>query len=481
MVESPNVLLIVTDQERYDVTAPSGLPVETPAIDRLANEGMHFERANTPISICSSARASLLTGLYPHNHGMLNNCHEPNAILEDLPPEIPTFSGLLADNGYDVSYVGKWHVGRNQRPEVFGFDHYQGGDSEELDDTFDDYQYSLGVDPDNIELQETVYAGDDDESTLMAATTPIPVEATLSRYYADLTIDRLRGVATGDRPFFHRLDFPGPHFPYVVPEPYAGRYDPAAIDPWLSYAETFDGKPHIHEHHTMARGVEGWDWDRWSEIVSKYFGYVSLIDSEIGRVLDAVEELGLANETVVVHTTDHGDFTGGHRQFNKGPLMYEETYHIPLQVRWPGVVKPGTSSEALVNLLDLMPTFLEIAGIDQPEGIDGHSICPQLNGANASGRDAIFAEFHGDEFGLYSQRMVRTDEHKFVYNTFGVNELYDLEDDPGELHNRINHPEYRDVNRQLRRYLLDLMDDTDDPLYPRVKRILDRAATGSLS
>ena len=144
----PNVLLLLTDQERYDVSAPrdsedaSGTPdVQTPAMDRLQAEGMRFDRAYTPVSICSSARASLLTGLYPHAHGMLNNCHEADAVRPNLPSDLPTFGELLADAGYDNTYVGKWHVGRDQTPADFGFEYLGGGDShhDDADPAFLEY------------------------------------------------------------------------------------------------------------------------------------------------------------------------------------------------------------------------------------------------------------------------------------------------------------------------------------------------------
>jgi arylsulfatase A-like enzyme len=127
----------------------------------------------------------------------------------------------------------------------------------------------------------------------------------------------------------------------------------------------------VHEKFLHYRGVENLSWETWSEAVAKYFGFVTFIDDQIGRILDAVDEHLDADNTVVVHAADHGDFTGSHRQFNKGPMMYEEIYHIPLLIRWPDVIEPGSSCDEFVRLLDLMPTFLDIADIEPPEDIDG--------------------------------------------------------------------------------------------------------------
>ncbi|MFC7153886.1 sulfatase-like hydrolase/transferase [Halomarina halobia] len=464
----PNVLLLLTDQERADLVSPEGLSVETPTVDRLRGEGLWFDRAYTPISICTSARASLLTGLYPHAHGMLNNSHEADAIRRDLPTALPTFGELLADAGYENSYVGKWHVGQDRGPESFGFDYFGGSDRhhDDLDDRFRRYRESLGVEVGASDLEEPIYTAGE-HPTLVAATTPAPPEATRAYFLAERTIDALErwAAADGDGPFFHRTDFLGPHHPYVVPEPYASMYDPEDVEPWPTYAETFDGKPRAHANYPDYRGVADFDWDTWAAAAAKYFGFMTFIDEQMGRVLDALSDLGLDDGTAVVHASDHGDFTGSHRQFNKGPLMYEETYRIPLVVRRSGVVEPGTRSDAFVRLQDLMPTFLDWADVPPPEGLHARSLTPLLDGEVPDDwPDSTYAQYHGDEFGLYSQRMVRTERYKFVYNAPDRNELYDLEADPHELRNLIDHPHYEEVRREMAALLVEWMEAVDDTL-----------------
>lgn len=193
----------------------------------------------------------------------------------------------------------------------------------------------------------------------------------------------------------------------------------------------------------------------------------------MGRILDALDEQGLAASTVVVHTADHGDFTGSHRQFNKGPLMYEETYHVPPMVRWPRVVEPGTTCDAFVRLHDLMPTCLELGGVEPPDGLHARSLRPLFEGSiPADWPDSMFAEYHGDEFGFDSQRMVRTDEYKYVFNSPDENELYDLSRDPDELRNLREHPEYQSVRADLEARLARWMRRTDDTLSKRVAESL---------
>ena len=472
MNDRPNVLLLLTDQERYDLTAPDGLEVNTPNLDRIAEEGVRFTRAYTPISICTSARASMLTGLFPHAHGMLNNSHEADSLQPNLPPDLPTFGEGLAEVGYENTYLGKWHVGRDQVPGEFGFRYLGGSDThhDDIDRAFRAYRERIGVDRE-VELIDPITADYEDDPTLIAAETPVPVEATRAYYLAERTIERIEGLAAdeGEEPFFHRTDFLGPHHPYVVPEPYASMYDPEGIEPWPTFAETFDGKPQVHENYLHYRGVADFDWETWSRAVARYFGFVTMIDDQVGRILDAVAEHGM-EETLVVHTSDHGDFTGSHRQFNKGPLMYEETYHVPLAAMGAGVER-GTC-EAFVSLVDLMPTFLDLAGAAVPE-VHGRSLRPLLDGdVPGDWRESITAQYHGDEFGLYSQRMVRTEGYKFVYNAPDVNEFYDLHEDPHELRNLVSHPEYEKVRREHEQRLLGWMERTDDPIARWTKNVL---------
>jgi len=472
----PNVLLVLTDQERHDLVDPDGVPVETDAIDRIAADGVRFTNAFTPISICSSARASLLTGLYPHNHGVINNVHEPDAIRSDLPESVPTFGPILREAGYDLSYVGKWHVGKHRTPADFGFDYVGGSDEhhdEHLRSGLDEYRRDLGVDPDGIEPEDALYATFPDSRDCLGGTLPIPPEATRSYFNAELTLDKLDQLADADDPFFHRLDFQGPHHPYLVPEPYASMYAPDSLDPWPADAETFDGKPQVQANYLGYRGAEDLTRDDWARLRSLYMGFMHLIDDQIGRVLDRLNELGLAEDTVVVHASDHGDFTGAHRQFNKGPFMYDDTYRVPLVARGPGVAGEERVADALVSLLDLMPTFLDVAEAPTPDNLDARSLWPLLRGETDRGREAVFGEYHGDEMGLYSQRMVRTQRYKYVFNAPDIDELYDLRADPHELQNLVDHPDYRDVRARLRDRLSEWMRETEDPIAQFTARHLD--------
>ena len=168
---------------------------------------------------------------------------------------------------------------------------------------------------------------------------------------------------------------------------------------------------------------------------------------------------------MVVYAADHGDMLGSHRLFNKGMYMYDETYRIPLIMRWPGYMPAGTECDAFVSLVDLMPTMLDLAGVGIPECLDGRSLRPWLRGATVTDwPDDIFAEFHGYESALFSQRMVRTRSWKYVYNPGAEDELYDVESDPGELRNLAPDLGYRHVLRRMKVRLCTWMERTGDDI-----------------
>ena len=462
----PNVLMIVSDQERADVLGCYGGPCQTPAIDRLAADGVRFETCLAPTAICSPTRASFLTGLYPHGHGILNNVHEPDALRVDLAPGTVTYPELLRAAGYRLAYVGKWHAGAGG-PQARGFhdvvmaeDVVAGANDEAI----------VAVEP---TLLEPIYARYPHGRLLVAGIDPRPPERTETRRDSDAAIGLLRQYADIDQPFCIRLDFEGPHHPYMPPQPYAALYEPDAIPPWPNFADDASTKPAAQARLIEQRGVVGWTWADWQPVVARYFGFVSFIDAEIGRVLDAVDALGLRESTVVIHTADHGDMTGSHGgQFNKGPLMYDEICRVPLIIRDPRSAGRGVC-RGLVGSPALMPTILELAGVPVPPRLHASSLVPWIvDPAARPEGDAAFAEYHGDEWGLYSMRMIRTQTAKYVYSPHGIDELYDLKSDPHELVNRIEDPSFAGVRTDLRGRLSAWMIETDDPLALWARRIL---------
>lgn len=477
MAKPPNVVLIMTDQLRDDVVG--GGTVRTPRLDRFAAEGLRLTRAFTPCGICSPARNSILTGRYPHGHGVVNNVTGPDAVADDVRPDLPLLPRLLADAGYRTGHVGKYHVAAHEAPKRHGFTDAHAPWMFWEDTEYHAWRAAKGypVDPADPASIAPVSAWTTPQPLTPAGAArrqqrgfpimgkeEVPPEATHPAYLVDRAVGLLDEYLAGDDPFFLTLSFLGPHWPHLLPEPYWSMYDPAAIEPWPNFAETFEGKPGAQRKSMAHHGVEGWTWDDWRPVVATYFGSVTFHDLLIGRFLDALADRGL-DDTLVVATADHGDMTGSHRQFNKGPYGYEELYRIPMMARWPGRIAPGSRSEAFTSLLDLMPTFLAAAGVAVPEGLHGRDLAPVLAGdVPEDWPDSFVAEYSGNEFGLYSQRILRTERYKFVYNPHDLDELYDLETDPHELVNLAEDPAFATLRRELEAKVWAWMDATGDPL-----------------
>ena len=462
-----SILLFHTDQHRADSLGCGGNTIcRTPNLDALAARGVLFANAFTPIAICAPARASLLTGLYPMRHGVINNPEFDGERLCRFRGNPPIYSQLLRGRGYRCAYVGKWHVTIDTQPSDLGFEgaFYPGYGEPQKHEAYLSYLRERGLPPyrEEITLAQT-YDGRPSEFPLLGQL-PCPPECAIPYFLAEQAIDFLRQFARTRERFHLRVDFWGPHLPYFLPEPYFSMYDPQQIPPWPNFAENFDGKPRIQSDYLRYWGIDRFTWKEWAPQVAGFYGAVTEIDAQIGRVLEALRELGLEADTAVFFTADHGEMTGSHRLPDKGPYMYDEIYRVPLIAACPGRFPGRARVEDFVYNMDLMPTFLELAGIPAPEGIDAVSLLPQLTGRPGGRKDdVVISEFEGHQIPFW-QRMVRSRTHKYIFNGTDVDELYDLTRDPGELVNRIDDPACAEVRRDLKARLLAWMQRCGDPL-----------------
>jgi arylsulfatase A-like enzyme len=297
---------------------------------------------------------------------------------------------------------------------------------------------------------------------LLAARPQQPVEATFEYYLATRAIEQLEKYAADGRPFFLATHFFGPHLPYLLPDAYYDRYDPGLVDLPPSIAETFEGKPPVQRNYSAHWAFDTMPLDVTRKLIAVYWGYVTLVDEQIGRILARMDELGLTDDTAVFFTADHGEFTGAHRLHDKGPAMYEDIYRIPGIIRVPG--QPPQVREEFVTLTDCTATLLELAGSDPRPATDSRSLLPLVRGEHPDWPGELLAEFHGHHF-PYPQRMLRDERYKLVVNPESVNELYDLTADPHELSNRYDHPELASVRRRLMRRMYDLLRERGDNFY----------------
>jgi len=446
MAEPSNILLIHSDQHRYDCLACNGHPfIQTPNLDRLASEGVNFTHAFTPIPLCTPERNCLLHGQWSTEHGCIANSdtEAPVEPAEDLP----SFSMQLRQAGYTLGYVGKWHVSVTREPDAYGFDFPPDG-------SYDAWRAEQGCPP---RPTTNGWFGE--------VNPHIRPEQSYLAWCADRAIDMLRKAAAGDQRFFIRWDPPEPHLPNVVPEPYASMYPPHSIPPWPNYDDPLTNKPCVQRQQRRTWQIDGWSWDDWAPIVSRYLGEITLMDAQIGRVLAALDELGLADDTLVIYTTDHGDLCGADGMIDKHFVMYDELVRVPLIARWPGRIPAGSTCDEFVShAIDLATTFCEVGGADAPATFRGQSLVPVMCGSGETGRQDILSVYHGNQFGLFTQRMVRDRRWKYVWNATAEDELYDLADDPHELTNRAGDPTCAAELARLRHRLIDWMQQTHDPL-----------------
>ncbi|NEE03821.1 sulfatase-like hydrolase/transferase [Phytoactinopolyspora halotolerans] len=455
MSSPTNMLFLMTDQHRTDTLGCYGNPhVWTPHLDALAASGTRFNACFTPSAICTPARASLLTGVMPFRHRLLANYERNVGYAEELSDEFTPFSRRLREVGYNVGIEGKWHVGKNRGPGDFGFDgaHYPGWHNPIGHPDYRAWLARQGFPSPTISDEVRGVFPNGEPGNLLAGVVHQPAEATFEHFLTDRTIERLEQYARDHhrdgRPFFMATHFYGPHLPYLLPREYLEMYSPEDVELPPSLAETFENKPLVQRRYSEHWTYDTLGEDTWRWLIAAYWGYTTLIDQQVGRLLDALRRLDLWDSTAVAFTADHGEFTGSHRLHDKGPAMYDDIYRIPGLLRVPGS-PGGHSTGAFVSLVDYTATILDLAGIDPDPDADGRSLVPLATGDEpADWRDDITAEFHGHHF-PYPQRMLRTRRYKLVVNPESVNELYDLQDDPHELTNRYDDPQLNEIRVDL--------------------------------
>lgn len=447
MAEKPNILFIQSDQHRRDCTGHGGAyPVQTPNIDRLAHEGIRFEQAYTPMPLCCPARQALLNGRRPETFGALWN-YDITLKIPALEPSEYTWTRDLKNSGYNLGYVGKWHVHPTHDPTSYGFDHYvsEGDYAAFRHDKYPDVHFTNS------------WFGEED---------PVTVEDSRTHWLADRATELIQQFSADDNPWHIRLDFPEPHLPCQPTAEFASMYDPKEIPEWGSFQDQFTDKPYIQRQQLLNWGVRDYTWEDWAPIVARYYAIITQMDAAIGKVLDSLDEMGLSDNTIVIYTADHGDMCGGHRMVDKHYVMYDDIVRVPLVIRWPTVISENTRTDDFVyNALDLPPTILEALGLKIPDFFQGRSMLPILKGKEITDwRKEVVSTYNGQQFGLYTQRMIRNRRWKYIWNTTDVDELYNLKNDPIELHNLIHKPEHTQVISDLRKKLYEILARDGDEL-----------------
>ncbi len=473
--DRPNILVLMTDQQRYDTVSAYGLnpTCRMPHVDRLAENGVLFTHAFTPTAICSPARASFYTGLYPHKHGVTANSLTINEGVRGI-------NHYLEEADYVSGYAGKWHADHKRGPSDLGFTGKDflgygfpaskvlpglqfGAGPLNKPNYYEEYLKERGFDIPTVTKR---FSGKNPPTSRqeMFALHNGPVESSIEYFVADETIRVMEEISGHDQPFFMWANFWGPHTPCLVPEPYFSMYDPREIAEHPSYCETFERKPGIQSLIEKMWGLGDYGWKGFQEIAARYYGHCTLIDDMVGRIMAALEAMGQADNTVVIFTSDHGDCLGAHRLIEKGEFMYDEIYRIPMVVSHPECRNPGSVNDNFYYLHEVMHSSLDMAGLDVPDHLDGESFLPGMLGDDSyNGREEVFCIFNR-HFSIANQRMVRTRTHQFTFNSSDRGELYDLEKDPYQLNNVYGYADYEDVRKDLMNRMERYLQTLDDPV-----------------
>ena len=512
-MKKPNFLFITTDQHRADhVGCYGNSQVKTPHIDALAGQGRRFDRFYVATGVCMSNRASLMTGRMPSLHGtrcngiplaqnattfvellresgyftgLVGKCHLQN--MTDMPPEAPrpafpegkqappahladAIKDRWQDGNYDMELLRKWREEPKHRVKTpyYGFDHVDlatmHGDMVEGD--YARWLQSQVGEIDQLRGAKNAFP-DDRYSAPQAWRTRVDEHLYPTAWVGDRAEEFLERAANQNRPFFLHCSFADPHHPFTPPGKYWDMYDPDDIELpasfYLDVGGTFAPVAALHRERAEGRGritstVGFAATEREAkEALALTYGMISMIDDAVGRVLARLSALGLDDNTVVIFTSDHGDFMGDHGLLLKSALHYQSLVRVPFiwtepQGRLPNA---GLPTQALASTIDIATTVLSRAGLAPYYGIQGLDLTPALQGQTSAGRTAVLIEEdgHAPTFGLkvpVRARSVISESHRLtIYDQDNWVELYDLQQDPNELVNLINDPSYADVRAHM--------------------------------
>jgi len=460
----PNILFIMSDDHASHAMSCYGSRInETPNLDRIAREGMRFDNCFCTNSICTPSRATILTGTYNHVNGV-------TTLDSRLDGRLPNVAKLLQRAGYQTAIVGKWHLGHGGVHDPTGFDYWNVLPGQ-----------GLYHDPTMIEMG---------------------THQVLKGYATDLITDlSLRWLDERDphRPFFLMCHHKAPHRPWEPDAAHADMYEGVDIPEPPTFHDDYSHRAQAAAEARMridrdltptdlkqpvpeglsAEEEKSWKYQRY---IKDYLRCVASVDDNVGRLLTYLDEEGLAEDTIVIYTSDQGFFLGDHGWYDKR-FMYEESLRMPFIVRYPREISPGSVSEDMILNVDFAPTFLDYAGVDVPQGFQGRSFRQLLAGRRPEGwQDSMYYRYwmHLAHHNVYAHYGLRTLRYKLIYyyaDALGQPgavddsrepewELFDLESDPHELHSVYHDPAYASVANELRRQLRDLQESLGDAPHP---------------
>jgi arylsulfatase A-like enzyme len=446
----PNIVFIMSDDHAaHAISAYGGRLIKTPNIDRLAKEGMKFENCFVTNSICTPSRAAIITGKYSHINGV--------PVFNHLDTAQPLLSKYMRQAGYYTGMIGKWHLG-GQNPytpengKPVGFDYWNILPGQ-----------GAYFDPVMIEMGE--------RKKLTGYTTDV---------ITDLAINFVKNRPQ-DKPFFLMYHHKAPHRNWQPDEKHRRQFENYEPPVPATFDDDYKGKSDAARNSTMhidqdlndgdlkgkpPAGLSGADLKRWKfkRYMQDYLACVAAVDENVGRFLDYLDQNGLAENTIVIYTSDQGFFLGEHNFFDKR-FMYEESLRMPFLIRWPAQIKPGAVSKGMILNVDFAPTLLDAAGAKLPADMQGRSFLPLLRGQTPKGwrTSMYYRYYHPGHHNVAAHYGVRTDRYKLIYfNKLDQWELYDLLKDPIETHNLYADPTYAELVSKLKAEMYRLKKELKD-------------------
>lgn len=461
-MKRPNILIFMTDQQRACSVLPDDpYKAITPVLDQFREEATTFRRAYGPAPHCCPARASFMTGLMPTQHGVWHNVCVANAITRGLKETVRPWSVDLKASGYDLYYSGKWHVSNFQQPRDYGWEH-----------VFPEsmcHGEGLTLDEQEVEARERElrnlrkYAGVHCEGSRVAGEvrregqTPYihyggQTNDFLAQYFRDGEEDDPFSDKTvvnaalekmdafdAEKPWCMYIGTLGPHDPYIAPKRFLDLYQDIEFPLPDTFDDPMTDKPALYRR--TRDKFQCLEKSEHREAVKHYLAFCSYEDWLFGCLIEKLKERGDYENTLILYVSDHGDYLGDHGLWCKGLPSFLSCYHVPAILKMPGQTD-GEERNDQVSLCDFGPTFLDASGVDSSTTFAGKSLLSQND------RDALFFQTNGNEtYGI--QRSVMTDKWRFVYNGFDYDELYDLENDPGQMKNLATDPGYEEVKKEL--------------------------------
>ena len=465
--DRPNILFIMSDDHASHAMSCYGSRINTtPNLDRIANEGMRFDNCFCTNSICTPSRAAILTGTYNHINGV-------TTLSTPMDNTLPTFVKDLRASGYQTGIFGKWHLGQGAAHEPSGFD---------------DWAVLPGQ---GLYHNPTFIFPTEDGSERRS------VHGYVTDIITDMSLDFLRG-RDADKPFMLMCHHKAPHRHWEPDEKHAHMYLNEDIPEPETLYDDYSNRAAAAEAAEMRLGTHNQPLDLKTEIprelpemelrkwayqryIKDYLRVVASIDDNVGRLLDYLDDEGIAEDTVVIYTSDQGFFLGDHGWYDKR-FMYEESLRMPYIMRYPRGIEAGGVNDDMVLNVDFAPTYLELAGLPAQDAMQGRSFAPQLNGETPDDwRESMYYRYwmHRTHHNVYAHYGIRTRRHKLIYyyadplGTMGSLdgnftpewELFDLEADPYELHNIVEAPENADLVAALKAEMRQLQADVGDERY----------------